>query len=32
MAVLGGRNMRAIYAHHPTLGYKRSPSLASLFK
>jgi len=32
MAVLGGRNVRAIYAHHPTLGYKRSPSLASLFK
>jgi len=32
MAALGGRNVRVIYAHHPTLGYRRSPSLASLFK
>lgn len=28
----GGRSVRAIYTYHPTLGYKRSPSLAQLFK
>ncbi len=29
MVSLGGREMRVFYAHHPTLGYKRSPSLAA---
>jgi uracil-DNA glycosylase len=32
LSALGGRDVRVIYAHHPTLGYRRSPSLASLFK
>ena len=31
MTALGGRNVRVIYAHHPTLGYQRSPSFASQF-
>ncbi len=26
---LGGRQVRVFYAHHPTFGYKRSPSLAA---
>jgi pantoate--beta-alanine ligase len=29
VAALGGRALRVICAYHPTLGYKRSPSLAS---
>ncbi|MBI4164627.1 MAG: pantoate--beta-alanine ligase [Acidobacteria bacterium] len=29
LAALDGRNVRVIYAYHPTLGYRRSPSLAS---
>jgi uracil-DNA glycosylase len=31
MDSLSGRKVRVIYAHHPTLGYKRSPALAALF-
>ena len=29
---LGGRELKIVYCHHPTFGYKRSPSIASLLR
>jgi pantoate--beta-alanine ligase len=32
LPTLGGKDLRVIYAHHPTLGYRRSPSLSQILK